>query len=77
MNDRGRFAAHGRSGIELSLVTPEEEPLEIFGGTASAATRRLLDESGVTLRTSTHGTAGYSGWLNITPGDRHTPLTAS
>ena len=24
-------AAHGRSGVELSLVTPEEEPLGIFG----------------------------------------------
>ena len=43
-------ADHGRSGIELSLVTPEEEPLGIFGRTASAAIRRLLDESGVTLR---------------------------
>ena len=63
-------AAQGRSGIELSLVTPEEEPLGIFGTPASAAIRRLLDESGVTLHTSSSGTPGHSGWLDITPGDR-------
>ena len=63
-------AAHDRSGVELSLVTPEEEPLAIFGETASAAIRRLLDESGVTLHMSSYGTPGHSGWLDITPGDR-------
>ena len=36
----------------------------------SAAIRRLLDESGVTLHTSSYGTPGHSGWLDITPGDR-------
>ena len=39
-------AAHDRSGVELRLITPEEEPLGIFGKTASAAIRRLRDESG-------------------------------
>jgi sulfide:quinone oxidoreductase len=63
-------AAHDRSGVELRLITPEEEPLGIFGKTASAAIRRLLDESGVTLHTSSYGTPGHSGWLDITPGDR-------
>jgi sulfide:quinone oxidoreductase len=56
--------------LELSLVTPEEEPLGIFGKTASAAIRRLLDESGVALHTSSYGTPGRSGGLDITPGDR-------
>ena len=32
-------AAHGRSEVELSLVTPEQEPLGIFGSPASAAIR--------------------------------------
>ena len=39
--------AHDRSGVELSLITPEEEPLGIFGKTASASIRRLLDGCGV------------------------------
>ena len=63
-------AAHERSGVDLSLVTPEEEPLAIFGKTASAAIRRLLDQSGVRLHTSSYGIPGRPGWLDITPGDR-------
>src|SRR5215211_1091508 len=47
--------AHNRSEVELSLITPEEEPLGIFGKPASAEIRRILDESGVTLLTSSHG----------------------
>jgi len=63
-------ATHERSGVELSLITPEEEPLGIFGNTASAAVRRLLEESGVTLHTSSYGAPDRAGWLDITPGDR-------
>ena len=39
-------AAEDRSQVELSLVTPEEEPLGIFGNAASTAVRRVLEESG-------------------------------
>ena len=63
-------AAHGRSEVELSLVTPEEEPLRVFGKRASAAVRRLLEESGVTLLTASYGEPGAPGWLDISPGDR-------
>ena len=63
-------AAHDRSGVELSLITPGEEPLGVFGKTASAAIRRLLDKSGVRLHTSSYGTPSRSGGLDITPGDR-------
>jgi sulfide:quinone oxidoreductase len=63
-------AAHNRTGVELSLITPEEEPLGIFGSRASAAIRRLLDESGVTLHTSSYGVPNPPGWLDISPGDR-------
>jgi sulfide:quinone oxidoreductase len=63
-------AAGERAGLELSLVTPEEEPLGIFGKTPSAAIRRLLDESGVRLHTSSYGTPGRSGGLDVTPGRR-------
>jgi sulfide:quinone oxidoreductase len=63
-------AASGRSDVELTLVTPEEEPLGIFGNVASAAARRLLEESGVTLRTASYAEPVRPGWLGISPGER-------
>lgn len=67
-------AAHDRSEVELSLITPEEEPLEIFGNTASAAIRRLLEDNGVTLHTSSYGSPSRTGWLDISPGERGMPV---
>jgi sulfide:quinone oxidoreductase len=63
-------AAYGRSEIELSLFTPEEEPLGIFGSRASAAIRHLLQDSGVTLHTASYAEPVGPGWLEISPGDR-------
>jgi sulfide:quinone oxidoreductase len=64
-------AAHGRSAdVELNLVTPEQEPLEIFGREASAAVRRLLEAAGVMLHTASFGAPARTGWLDIAPGDR-------
>jgi sulfide:quinone oxidoreductase len=63
-------AAHDLSAVELSLITPEEEPLRIFGNPASTAIRRLLHDSGVTLHTSSYGVSSRPGWLDIAPGDR-------
>ncbi len=63
-------AARGLSEVELSLITPEEEPLGMFGKTASAAVRRLLHHSGVALHTASYGAPGHDGWLDITPGNR-------
>ena len=45
-------AAHDRPEIKLSLITPEAEPLAIFGAQASAAVRELLEQAGVALHTS-------------------------
>ncbi len=58
------------SEVELSLITPEEEPLGIFGKTASDAVRRLLEERGVALHARSHGVPGPDGWIEITPGNR-------
>ena len=63
-------AANERADVELSLVTPEAEPLGIFGPPASAAIRRLLAGSGVTLHTSSYGVPGRPGWLDISPGEQ-------
>jgi sulfide:quinone oxidoreductase len=63
-------AAHHRSNVELSIVTPETEPLAIFGKTASAEVGRLLEASGVTVHTSSYGSPSRPGWLSIRPGVR-------
>jgi sulfide:quinone oxidoreductase len=63
-------AAHHRPDVRLSLVTPEEEPLVMFGAPVSAAVARLLDQRDVSLYTSSFGAPGRRGWLDVHPGDR-------
>jgi sulfide:quinone oxidoreductase len=55
---------------ELSLVTPETQPLEVFGESASAGVRAALEESGVRLLTNTRGVPSRPGRLHLSPGDR-------
>jgi sulfide:quinone oxidoreductase len=43
---------HGAGGVEVSLVTPEEEPLELFGPAASEAITPMLRARGIVLRSS-------------------------
>ena len=62
--------AHDRPEVELSLITPEEEPLAIFGRRASAAISSILRDSGVTLHTCSYGQPGPPGRLDISPGHR-------
>jgi sulfide:quinone oxidoreductase len=63
-------AAHDRRDVELSLITPEERPLAIFGNAASAAIRAILSESGVALHTNSYGRPSSPGQLAISPGHR-------
>ena len=56
--------------VELSLVTPEVQPLESFGAPASAAARAALDASGVRLYSGSHGVPSRPGRLIVTPGGR-------
>ena len=55
---------------ELSLVTPETEPLEIFGAPAIAFVRAALGEAGVRLYTDSRATPSRPGRLHVSPGDR-------
>ena len=48
----GHLRDHGLDRVMVTVVTPEEEPLELFGPVASATVERLLTARGVTLRTS-------------------------
>ena len=70
-------AAHQRHEVELTLITPEEEPLGMFGASASAAVARLLDERGVSVHTSSIGVPGCpDGWKSA-PATGGSPSTAS
>jgi len=43
---------HGARDVRVTLVTPEEEPLELFGPAATDAVCSLLEARGVTVRSS-------------------------
>jgi sulfide:quinone oxidoreductase len=64
-------ACDGQAGPpELSFVTPEAQPLEVFGPSASAGVRAALEQSGVQVFTSTHAVPSRPGRLLLSPGDR-------
>jgi sulfide:quinone oxidoreductase len=62
-------------GVELMLVTPEQDPLALFGAAASTAVAALLESAGVELRTGAYASAYVGGELVLTldgavPADR-------
>jgi sulfide:quinone oxidoreductase len=56
--------------VELTIVTPEETPLAIFGPTASAAVAELLAARGIEVDPGVHAHDGEEGELILTPGNR-------
>jgi sulfide:quinone oxidoreductase len=62
-------ADHGLPGIELTLVTPEADPLQAFGPEAVAAVHGLLEERGVGLRSWACPLELVDGVLRIVPFD--------
>jgi sulfide:quinone oxidoreductase len=48
---------------EVTLVTPETTPLQLFGRDASDAVRTLLEKSGITLHTGAYATEARPGEL--------------
>ena len=64
-------AAHlgqrGVTGIELTVVTPEEEPLQVFGPPASDAMRELLAGRSVGLRAGVYPGRFVEGELRLIP----------
>ena len=62
-------SAHVPSGVELWLVTPEEEPLQLFGRPASTALRELLAARGVELRTNAYAVNFADGLLEVLPSE--------
>ena len=56
--------------MEITIVTPEEAPLALFGEGASRGVQALLDEHGVDVITSAYCEIPRSGQIEISPGDR-------
>ena len=65
----GWLATRGRDDVKLALVTPEVEPLHLFGGEASAAVRALLEERGVVVHTHAYPAEAREGELLLVGGD--------
>jgi sulfide:quinone oxidoreductase len=62
------YAAEGGTrDVEISIVTPEQDPLGIFGSQASDAVRELLEIRGVHLHTHTTPVAFAAGKLDVAP----------
>jgi sulfide:quinone oxidoreductase len=57
----------GIHGVEVSLVTPEEEPLQVFGPQASEAIHELFSERGIALRTGAYPGEVADGALRLIP----------
>jgi sulfide:quinone oxidoreductase len=64
----GEYLSEHLSHAELTVVTPEEEPLGLFGTKASVAIAQLLELRGVALRTGVSPEAFEEGELRLSAG---------
>jgi sulfide:quinone oxidoreductase len=60
-------AAREIPGVELVLVTPEDEPLQLFGRAGSEAVADLLDERGVAVHAGAYPAEVLDGELRLVP----------
>ena len=56
--------------ISITLVTPEDAPLAIFGSTVSDMVGRVLEENGILTITSAHAATPAPGQLTLHPDGR-------
>jgi sulfide:quinone oxidoreductase len=59
----------GTGGVKLTIVTPEDSPLQIFGRRASELVGALLAERGIEVLSGTHPVRFEKGRLITVPGD--------
>jgi sulfide:quinone oxidoreductase len=65
-----RRAYDMNADVSVTIVTPEERPLSLFGTTASNAVEALLEENGILTITSAHAEVPEVGRVAIRPGER-------
>jgi sulfide:quinone oxidoreductase len=56
--------------MSVTVVTPEDAPLAIFGSTVSEAMNKLLSDHGILTIHSTYCEMPHAGQLALNPGDR-------
>ena len=56
--------------VAVTIITPEDAPLAIFGDEASEAVAELLKEAGITTITSAYAQVSQPGQVSVHPGDR-------
>jgi len=61
------YLAERELDVELALVTPEDEPLQLFGRAGSEAVRGLLEERGIALQTGSCPVELVDGELRLVP----------
>jgi sulfide:quinone oxidoreductase len=57
--------------LQVSIVTPEDSPLAIFGANASSAIAAALTNAHIKTITSGYAEVPHTGEVVINPGDRH------
>jgi sulfide:quinone oxidoreductase len=62
------LASRSIRGVTLALVTPEHEPLQLFGREASDAVRALLDEREIAVHTKAYPAEARAGELLLVGG---------
>ena len=65
-----RRAYDMQAEVAITIVTPEDEPLGIFGAEVSRTVARLLDANGIVTIASARGAVPASGKVTIHPGER-------
>lgn len=61
------LADRGIVGVELTVVTPEEDPLGVFGPAASRMLRDLLADRGIALKAGAYAEKIQDGKLHLRP----------
>jgi sulfide:quinone oxidoreductase len=64
----GELSRHGIAGTRVTIVTPEDAPLLIFGRRASEQVAELLADHRVEVLTGTHPVKYENGALEVVPG---------
>ncbi|MGD9736051.1 MAG: FAD-dependent oxidoreductase [Solirubrobacterales bacterium] len=64
-----RLAREGIEDVELTIVTPEEAPLQVFGRGVGEAMAELLRERGIGVVAQAHPVRFHEGLLQTVPGE--------
>ena len=65
-----RRAYEMQTELAITIVTPEDAPLAVFGQKVSEEVSRLLEQNGITTITSARASVPEGGTVVIHPGDR-------